>query len=173
VISTGGVEVEVELRQWPMPSPRGRQRGIRTRMICLECGASRDALHWVNGAWRCRGAGCGNLAHACRHRQRYCPAIARRERLRRKLIRARPGSLRARMLREQIKRETRAMLVQGTARLETLPELVTPRGEMGSWHSQRLWSGNCVRQRVCMCAAHHTLREKTGVSSFCVRGPIC
>jgi hypothetical protein len=110
VIETAGTEVEVVLREWPMPTVRGRRRGIRMRMICPHCEASRDALHWIDGEWRCRGRGCGNLAYACRHRQRYCPSIARRERLRRKLIRTRPGSLQARMLREQIRREGRAML---------------------------------------------------------------
>src|SRR5215471_17066532 len=30
VISTAGVEVEVVLREWPMPTVRWRQRGIRT-----------------------------------------------------------------------------------------------------------------------------------------------
>src|SRR5262249_50703137 len=110
VISTAGVEVEVGLREWPMPTVRGRQRGIRWRMICPRCEASRDALHWIAGEWRCRGSACGNLSYASRHRQRYCPAIARRERLRRKLIRTRPKSLRARALKKMIARETRAML---------------------------------------------------------------
>jgi hypothetical protein len=110
VISMAGVEVEVALREWPMPTVRGRQRGIRTRMICPRCEASRDALHWVDGVWCCRGASCGNLSFACRHRERYCPAIARRARLRRKLIRTTRGSLKARMLREMIAREQRAML---------------------------------------------------------------
>jgi hypothetical protein len=108
VIETGGTEVEVVLREWPMPTVRGRQRGIRTRMICPRCEASRDALHWIDGVWGCRG--CLDLAYASRHRQRYCPAIARRARLRRKLVRTPPRSLQARRLREQIRREGRAML---------------------------------------------------------------
>jgi hypothetical protein len=110
MIETGGTEIEVRLQEWPMPTVRWRQRGIRTRMICPHCEASRDALHWIAGEWRCRGFGCGNLSYASRHRQRYCPAIARRERLRRKLVRTTPGSLQARRLREQIKREGKAML---------------------------------------------------------------
>src|SRR5215831_11977664 len=56
VIETAGTEVEVVLREWPMPTVRGRQRGIRMRMICPYCEASRDALHWIDGAWCCRGA---------------------------------------------------------------------------------------------------------------------
>jgi hypothetical protein len=81
VISTDGTEVEVALREWPMPTVRWRQRGIRTRMVCPRCEASRDALHWSGSEWGCRG--CLDLSYACRHRQRYCPSIARRERLRR------------------------------------------------------------------------------------------
>ena len=130
VISTGGVEVEVVLREWPMPVVRGRQRGIRLRMICPRCEASRDALHWVDGVWRCRGSVCGNLAFGSRHRQRYCPAIARRERLRRKLIRTRPKSLQARLLREQIKREERAML----AHLERVNEDLAKRSRRDARH---------------------------------------
>src|SRR5215831_1810536 len=67
----GGIEVEVELKQWPMPVVKGRQRGTRTRFLCCRCGASRDALHFV-GEWGCRGKDCLNLAFASRHRQRYC-----------------------------------------------------------------------------------------------------
>ena len=110
MISMAGVETEITLLEWPMPTVRGRQRGIRWRMICPHCGASRDALHWINGEWGCRGRGCLDLAYACRNRQRYCPAIARRERLRRKLIRTPPRSLKARMLRKMIAHEQRAML---------------------------------------------------------------
>src|SRR5262245_36323478 len=105
-----GIEVEVALSTMPMPTVRGRQRGIRTRFLCARCGASRDALHFIDGEWGCRGKGCFNLAFACRHRQRYCPAIARRERLRRKLIRTPPRTLRAGVLRKMIAHETRAML---------------------------------------------------------------
>ena len=108
VISTAGVEVEVILREWPMPTVRWRQRGIRTRMICPRCEASRDALHWLGSEWGCRG--CFGLAYACRHRMRYCPSIARRARLRRKLARVSSRSLKARALRKMIARETRAML---------------------------------------------------------------
>ena len=108
VVETAGELVEVALREWPMPSPRGRQRGIRRRMICPRCESVRDAVHWSGSEWGCRG--CLDLSYPCRHRQRYCPAIARRERLRRKLIRTTPGSLKARALREQIKREERAMI---------------------------------------------------------------
>jgi hypothetical protein len=46
VISTDGTEVEVVLREWPMPTVKFRQRGIRWRFACPECDASRDALHW-------------------------------------------------------------------------------------------------------------------------------
>jgi hypothetical protein len=110
VIETAGVAVEVALREWPMPTVRFRQRGIRMRFACPRCDASRDALHWINGEWGCRGRGCFDLSYACRHRQRYCPAIARRARLRRKLIRTTPGSLKARALRKMIAREGRAMI---------------------------------------------------------------
>src|SRR5262245_11456776 len=68
VISTNGVEVKVALREWPMPTVRGRQRGTRWRFACPRCDASRDALHYVDGVWCCRGKDCGNLSHACRHR---------------------------------------------------------------------------------------------------------
>jgi hypothetical protein len=107
VISTAGVEVEVALREWPMPTVRGRQRGIRTRMVCPRCEASRDALHWI-GEWGCRG--CFQISYPCRHRERFCPAIARRARLLRKLIRVRPGSLKAQALREKIAQQESAML---------------------------------------------------------------
>ena len=107
VIETGGIEVEVVLREWPMPTVRGRQRGIKLRMICPRCETNRDALHFF-GEWGCRG--CFSLSYPCRHRQRYCPSIARRARLRRKLLRTPPRSLKARMLRKMIAREGRAML---------------------------------------------------------------
>jgi len=110
----GGTEVEVELREWPMPVVKGRQRGTRWRFICMRCGASRDALHFVDGEWGCRGKNCLDplgLGHACRHRQRYCPAIARRARLLRKLVRVRPGSLKAQAIREKIAQQEAAMLV--------------------------------------------------------------
>jgi len=78
-------------------------------MVCPRCEASRDALHLgFDGEWGCRG--CLDLAYACRHRQRYCPAIARRARLLRKLIRVRPGSLKAQALREKIAQQEAAML---------------------------------------------------------------
>jgi len=128
VIETGGIEVEVILREWPMPTVRGRQRGIRTRMVCPRCEASRDALHWIDGQWGCRG--CGNLSFASRHRQRYCPAIARRARLRRKLIRTTPGSLQARRLWGQIRRETRAIL----AHLERVNRDLTKRSKRDARH---------------------------------------
>jgi len=108
VIETPGVETEIILREWAMPTVLGRQRGTRMRFVCPRCEASRDALHWLGGEWGCRG--CFNLSYACRHRQRFCPSIARRERLRRKLIRTPPKSLKARMLRKMIAREQRAML---------------------------------------------------------------
>jgi hypothetical protein len=130
VISTGGVEVEIVLRQWPMPVVRGRQRGIRTRFACPRCEASRDALHFVDGSWCCRGASCGNLAFASRHRQRYCTSIARRERLRRALIRATPGSLRARELREKIKREERMVV----AHMRRVSDDLTKRSERDGRH---------------------------------------
>src|SRR5215831_20772432 len=67
VIETDGVEVEVVLREWPMPTVRWRQRGIRTRFVCPRCEASRDALHLgFDGEWGCRG--CLDLSYACRHR---------------------------------------------------------------------------------------------------------
>src|SRR5262249_33712428 len=34
VIETGGIEVQVILREWPMPTVCWRQRGIRTRFAC-------------------------------------------------------------------------------------------------------------------------------------------
>src|SRR5262249_14971039 len=104
---------EIELKEWPMPSPKGRQRGTRWRFICGRCGASRDALHWIDGEWCCRGSRenpCGNLFYACRHRQRYCPAIRRRARLLRKLARVPPQSLKAKTLREKIAQQEAAML---------------------------------------------------------------
>ena len=131
-IETAGELIEVALMTWPMPTVRWRQRGLRTRMICPQCEASRDALHWIDGEWRCRGAGCGNLAHACRHRQRYCRAIARRERLRRKLIRTTPASLQARRLREQIRRESKAML----AHLEKLNRDLSKRSRRHARHGR-------------------------------------
>jgi hypothetical protein len=130
VISTGGDDTEIVLREWPMPVVRGRQRGIRTQMVCPRCEASRDALHWSGSEWGCRG--CLDLSYACRHRQRYCPSIARRERLRRRLIRARPGSLRARALREQIKREERAML----AHLEKVSRDLVKRSQRDARHGR-------------------------------------
>jgi hypothetical protein len=132
VISTGSTSTEVAPREWPMPSPRGRQRGIRTRMICPRCEAVRDALHFVDGEWCCRGKNCGNLAHASRHRQRYCPAIARRERLRRKLIRARRGSLKAKALRKMIAREERAVL----AHIQRVNRDLTKRSERDARHDR-------------------------------------
>jgi len=114
LIEAGGLKVEVELRQWPMPTVRGRQRGIRTRMFCVRCGAVRDALHWIpEVGWGCRGKNClapDGLAYPCRHKQKYCPAIARRARLWRKLARVSSRSLKARVLRKMIARETRAVL---------------------------------------------------------------
>src|SRR5262249_30336325 len=121
---------EVELRSWPMPVVKFRQRGVRTRFVCPKCGASRDALHNWFGEWGCRGADCLNLAFASRHRQRYCPAIARRERLRRRLIPARPKSLQARMLRKMIARETRAML----AHLQRVNRDIEKRSERDARH---------------------------------------
>jgi len=74
------------------------------------CESSRDALHWIDGEWRCRSPACGNLAYPCRHRQRYCPSIARRARLLRKLARVPPQSLKAQALREMIAQQEAAML---------------------------------------------------------------
>src|SRR5262249_44785510 len=104
VIETGGTEVRVGLREWPMPL----NHGTRERFVCPRCGASRDSLHWVGAEWGCRG--CFDLGYPCRHEQRWCPAIRRRARLLRKLARCSPRSLQARLLREQIAREERAML---------------------------------------------------------------
>jgi len=134
VISTAGVETEVVLREWPMPTVRWRQRGIRWRFACPRCEASRDALHWLpEVGWCCRGSGCGNLAYACRHRQRYCPAIARRARLQRKLARVSSRSLKARWLREQIKREERAMIEH----LEYVNNALDKRSERRARHGRR------------------------------------
>ena len=114
VISTGGVETEVELKEWPMPSPKGRQRGTRWRFICGRCGASRDALHWSPElGWGCRGKDClapDGLGYPCRHRQRYCPAIRRRAMLLRKLARVKPQSLKAQAIREMIAQQEAIML---------------------------------------------------------------
>src|SRR5262249_12060558 len=132
VIETGSTSVEVKLCEWPMPTVRGRQRGVRTRFACPRCDASRDVLHWINGEWGCRGKNCLDISHACRHRQRYCPAIARRERLRRKLIRTRPKSLKARALRKMIAREGRAML----AHLERVNRDLTKRSRRHARHGR-------------------------------------
>ena len=107
LIETGSTEVEVALAEWPMPTVRGRQRGIKLRMICPRCETNRDALHFF-GEWGCRG--CFSLSYPCRHRQRYCSSIARRARLRRKLARVPRRSLKARALKKMIAREQRAML---------------------------------------------------------------
>jgi len=108
--TAGGATVWVAIREWAMPSPRGRQRGIRRRFVCPRCEASRDALHWFGGEWGCRGKDCHNLAFASRHRERYCPAIRRRARLLRKLARVLPRGLRAQRLREQIAHQESLML---------------------------------------------------------------
>src|SRR5262249_20066045 len=71
LISMAGVETEIALREWAMPVVKGRQRGIRWRMICPMCASVRDALHFVDGVWCCRGSGsasagsaaCGNLSY--------------------------------------------------------------------------------------------------------------
>ena len=107
VIETAGSSVIVGLREWPMPVANGRLHGTRIRMICPSCGALRDALHWVGGEWGCRGKNCLDLGHACRHQQRWCPAIRRRAKLLRKLARVSPRGLKARLLREQIARAFR------------------------------------------------------------------
>ena len=106
LIETGGTEVWVGLREWPMPLGRG----TRERFVCPRCGAFRDALHWASGEWGCRGKDCLDLEHACRHQQRWCPAIRRRARLLRKLARVAPRGLKARWLRGQIANQERAML---------------------------------------------------------------
>jgi hypothetical protein len=135
VIETGSTSVEVALREWPMPTVRGRQRGIRRRMICPHCEASRDALHWLpETGWGCRG--CLDLAYASRHRQRYCPAIARRARLRRKLVRTPPRSLQARRLREQIRREGKAMLAHLERVNSDLSKRSRRRARHGRSHSE-------------------------------------
>ena len=130
-IETGGAVVEVALVTWPMPTVRWRQRGIRTRFVCPKCGASRDALHWI-GEWGCRGRDCLDLAFASRHRQRYCPAIARRARLRRKLARVPRRSLKARWLRAQIRGEERAML----AHLERVNRDLAKRSQRDARHGR-------------------------------------
>jgi hypothetical protein len=75
--------------------------------------AERSAMfsHWRDGEWGCRGKDCLDLEHPCRHQERWCPAIRRRARLLRKLARVSPKSLRARLLREQIRRAQQAMIV--------------------------------------------------------------
>jgi hypothetical protein len=114
VIETGGIETEITLQQWAMPTVKFRQRGIRWRFVCGRCGASRDALHWLPGeGWGCRGKNClvpDGVGYACRYRQRYCPAIRRRARLLRKLARVPPQSLKARALRAQIEQQESLML---------------------------------------------------------------
>jgi len=89
VIETAGTSVRVATREWLMPKMGRRRSGVTVRelMVCPECNASRDALYWVDGKWCCRGQGCGNLSHASRHQQRWCPAIRRRAKLLRKLAR--------------------------------------------------------------------------------------
>jgi len=109
VIETGGTSVTVALRHWPMPIGRGGDHGIRERMVCPKCGSFRDVLHWA-GEWGCRGKDCLDLEHACRHEQRWCPAIRRRARLLRKLARYSPKGLKARLLRAQIAQQEAAML---------------------------------------------------------------
>ena len=119
VIETGGTSVRVELRSWPMPRGRGGLHGVRLRMTCPRCGASRDALHWAGGGaeagsewgWGCRGKDCLNLSHPSRHQQRWCPAIRRRAKLLCALVRCPHGSLKARAIRAQIRRAERAMIV--------------------------------------------------------------
>ena len=76
--------------------------------MCPRCDASRDVLYWVDGEWGCRG--CFDLGYACRHEQRWCPAIRRRAKLLRKLARCSPRGLKARLLRAQIVEQERAML---------------------------------------------------------------
>jgi hypothetical protein len=107
LIETGGTEVWVGLREWRMPLGRG----TRERFACPRCDASRDSLHWVGGEWGCRGKDCLDLEHACRHEQRWCPAVRRRARLLRKLTRVSARGLKARMLRAQIAHQEAAMLV--------------------------------------------------------------
>jgi hypothetical protein len=111
VIETAGTSVRVATREWLMPLGR-RRSGVTVRelMVCPKCNASRDALYWVDGEWCCRGQGCGNLSHASRHQQRWCPAIRRRAKLLRKLARVSPRGLRARLLRAQIAQQEAAML---------------------------------------------------------------
>jgi len=110
VIESSGTSIMVRLRTWPMPRQRGKLHGVRTRMVCPLCAAVRDVLHHWNGKWGCRGENCHNLAQPCRHQQRWCPAIARRAKLLRALVRCPHGSLKARAIRAQIKRQERAMV---------------------------------------------------------------
>jgi hypothetical protein len=109
LLETAGTLTRVGLREWPMPRQRGRDHGIRERFACPRCDASRDALHWLaEVGWGCRG--CLGLDFACRHQQRWCPAIRRRARLLRKLARCSPKGLKARRLRGQIAHQEAAML---------------------------------------------------------------
>jgi len=105
LIETAGTTVSVGLREWPMPFGRRRSRAaVRERMSCPRCDGSCDILFWV-GEWGCRS--CLGLDYPCRHRQRWCPAIARRARLLHKLARYSPRGLKARLLRAQIAHEQR------------------------------------------------------------------
>src|SRR5262249_33427404 len=99
---------EIASKEMPMPTVKGRQRGVRTLLICPRCESVRNAVHWSGSEWGCRV--CLDLSYPCRHRQRYCSAIHRRARLLRKLARVPPQGLKAQVLREMIAREEAAML---------------------------------------------------------------
>lgn len=114
VIETAGKTEQVLLRSWPIPS--GRRRDTREftldRMICPRCDSPRNILHWGGEevGWGCRGKNCLDLDFPVRHQLRWCPAIRRRARLLRELVRVSPRGRKARIIRAQIAHEQRAML---------------------------------------------------------------
>jgi hypothetical protein len=133
LIETGGAEVWVGLREWPMPLGRG----TRERFVCPRCGAFRDALHWASGEWGCRGKDCLDLEHACRHQQRWCPAVRRRANLLRKLARVSPRGLKARLLRAQIAQQEAAMLANMKRANRDLTKRVKRHGGRRRAHSDQ------------------------------------
>jgi hypothetical protein len=111
VIELGGTSTQVLLRSWLIPS--GSRRDTREyvieRMVCPRCDASRNILHWdAEAGWGCRG--CYDLDFPCRHQLRWCPAIRRRQRLLRKLVRVSPRGRKARIIRAQIAQQEAAMI---------------------------------------------------------------
>src|SRR5215831_3065908 len=109
-IEMSGTTVRVALRSWPIPPGNRRSSHEYTldRMVCPRCDASRNILHWGEDGWGCRG--CYDLDFPCRHQQRWCPAIRRRQKLLRRLVRVSPRGLKARILWAQIAQQEAAML---------------------------------------------------------------